>query len=100
MACVQIMQPLFSLNASPVQSRCNWAFRGNAIRCADQCVSPLGLITFSLVWLMPQVNYEEAQHLFIGVICCSVIAAYLIKFNKKSGKAGHKKNRLRGGFSL
>lgn len=51
----------------------------------------LGLITFSLVWLMPQVNYEEAQHLFIGVICCSVIAAYLIKFNKKSGKAGHKK---------
>lgn len=39
----------------------------------------LGLITFSLVWLMPQVNYEEAQHLFIGVICCSVIAAYLIK---------------------
>lgn len=51
----------------------------------------LGLITFALVWLMPQVPYESAQQLFIGVICCSVVAAYLIKFNQKSGKPGHKK---------
>ncbi|HBO7934650.1 TPA: hypothetical protein L5C15_005788 [Pseudomonas aeruginosa] len=51
----------------------------------------LGLITFSLVWLMPQVNYEEAQQLFKGVVGCSAVAAYLIKFNQKSGKPGHKK---------
>lgn len=51
----------------------------------------LGLMTFALVWLMPQVNYEEAQQLFKGVVGCSTIAAYLIKFNQKSGKPGHKK---------
>lgn len=31
----------------------------------------LGLITFALVWLMPQVSYATAQHLFKGVIGCS-----------------------------
>lgn len=38
----------------------------------------LGLITLAMVWLMPQVSYESAKHLFIGVICCSAIATYLI----------------------
>ncbi|WP_397381016.1 inorganic diphosphatase, partial [Pseudomonas sp.] len=35
---VQIMQSLFRSNATAVQPRCNWVFRGNAIRCADRCV--------------------------------------------------------------
>lgn len=51
----------------------------------------LGMITFSLVWLMPQVNYEEAQQLFKGVVGCSTIAACLIQFNQKDGNRGHKK---------
>ena len=37
----------------------------------------LGLITFALVWLMPQVSYATAQHLFKGVIGCSVAAGLI-----------------------
>lgn len=45
MACVQIMQSLFRSNATGVQASCNWVFRANAIRCADQCVFSLRLPT-------------------------------------------------------
>lgn len=37
----------------------------------------LGLITFALVWLMPQAPYAAAQHLFKGVIGCSAIAVLI-----------------------
>lgn len=43
----------------------------------------LGMITFALVWLMPQVNYEEAQQLFKVVSGCSAVAAGLICFDKR-----------------
>ena len=39
-ALPQSMQSLFRSNAAGVQVRCNWVFRCNAIRCADQCVFP------------------------------------------------------------
>ncbi len=37
----------------------------------------LGLITFAMVWLMPQLPYATAQHLFKGVIGCSVAAGLI-----------------------
>lgn len=48
---------------------------------SSRLICLLGLITFALVWLMPQVNYEEAQQLFKGVVGCSAIAACLIQFS-------------------
>lgn len=50
---------------------------------SSRLICLLGLLTFALVWLMPQVPYGEAQQLFKGVISCSAVATGLICFDKR-----------------
>lgn len=50
---------------------------------ASHLICLLGLITFALVWLMPQVPYGEAHLLFKVVSGCSAVAAGLICFGMR-----------------
>lgn len=47
------------------------------LKTANRLTCLLGLTTVALVWLMPQVPYATAQHLFQGVIGCSAAAGLI-----------------------